>query len=261
MANRYTTIKILGEGSFGTTRLAQDAYGRKVTIKTYKASGDLDAFNEEVSALEAVKSFCMIGLPCFVEAFRDGDKLNIVFQYVPGISLDSSKLEKPVSDDFTWSFLRQLLVILQNLHQRDIVHRDIKPGNVVFDPETKKFTLIDLGLSCLTQCNVFGGSEKFISDYILQSQKLPNPQVTLEDYKRSDVYALGLTAYYLMTGLDDFDISFWKNGDTLERFVYYLVKQMPSVDEALRKIPATNYDIEINKVYVEPESSVNPLPI
>ena len=94
------------------------------------------------------------------------------------------------SKKLIYKLIDDMIPVIENLHNNNIVHRDIKPENIMYDK--KNFILIDLGLACINQCNFLAGTKDYILPNILY-----NPNSDIEEYKKSDIYAFGITCYQL----------------------------------------------------------------
>lgn len=103
-----------------------------------------------------------------------------------------------ISIVFATSFLEQMLDAVDFIHSEGIVHRDIKPANIIYNPTTNIFTLIDFGLSCITdQCKQLVGTIKFISKEVLYTA-LKRERISFHQWERNDMFALGVTLYMLL---------------------------------------------------------------
>ncbi len=121
----------------------------------------------------------------------------IMTLYVNGPDLKIyTKRENNLNLDI-YKFLNQMTRVLDYLHSKEIVHRDIKPTNIIYNKDKDCFTLIDFGIACQSVCTFFFGTEYFIPKNI--SYKLKNKlPIYLHDYLISDIFALGVTAYLLV---------------------------------------------------------------
>ena len=126
----------------------------------------------------------------------DKDSIYILTEYIDGQTLSDFKLKNPdffKKEENIRKLLLQLLSALDYLHNRQIVHLDLKPDNILITNNGNNVKLIDLGLSysdCYTE--ITGGTQSFGSP-----EQFSKPQ--LIDY-RSDLYAFGKIVLYLFTG-------------------------------------------------------------
>jgi serine/threonine-protein kinase len=126
----------------------------------------------------------------------------VVSEYVPGPTLDKVVAEKgPLAPHAAAQLIAQAAVGLYAAHQRGLVHRDVKPGNLVVLPD-RRVKLIDLGLTHMLE-NPWARVTKRIStkEYAEEIAHIaPEQAWGCEIDARSDVYGLGSTFYYLLTG-------------------------------------------------------------
>jgi serine/threonine protein kinase len=128
----------------------------------------------------------------------DGKITHVISKYVPGFIIGDT----PSMDiDFFDRVLIDMLTALSICHSYGLAHRDVKPHNIIYNPETKVSTLIDFGLCSTCKTTKLRGSPKYISRELFDSQfHAPKDQfeATLDALYRSDVFALGMTMYFLM---------------------------------------------------------------
>ncbi len=126
----------------------------------------------------------------------------VVSEYVPGTTLDKWVAEKgPLAPHTAAQVIAQTAVGLYAAHQRGLVHRDVKPGNIVALPD-RRVKLTDLGLTHMLE-NPWARVTKRIStkEYAEEIAHIaPEQAWGCEIDTRSDVYGLGSTFYYLLTG-------------------------------------------------------------
>lgn len=132
----------------------------------------------------------------YISKGTDGEGIYILTEYIDGQSLSDFRLKNPdffKDEEKIKKLLLQLLSALDYIHNRQIVHLDLKPDNILITNNGNNIKLIDLGLSysdCYTE--ITGGTQSFGSP-----EQFSTPQ--LIDY-RSDLYAFGKIILYLFTG-------------------------------------------------------------
>jgi hypothetical protein len=144
----YTVLTLLGEGGMGVVHLARGTDGRRVALKVLRPHivGDGEArarLAREVSSLSRVRSPWVAEI---LDADPWADVPFVVMRYVPGLSLHDHVLEEgPVTDrDLLW-LAACLAEGIAAVHAADVLHRDVKPSNVLMEGRTP--ILIDFGLA------------------------------------------------------------------------------------------------------------------
>lgn len=202
---RYHIEKLLGEGAMGAVYLAHDnELGRKVALKVPKFTPDNadrlgKRFRREAQAAAKLhhRNICPVydvgridGVDYLTMAYIDGKPLSA---YV--------RPEKPLAQRQIALVIRKLAMALQAAHDAGVVHRDLKPSNVIIDREGEP-VVMDFGLagrvdvsrdSRLTKSGTILGTPAYMSPEQIEGvQKLIGP--------RSDIYALGVVMFELLTG-------------------------------------------------------------
>lgn len=207
--DRYTIERVLGRGRFAVTYLAFDRHGTRIVIKTLsdviiaQLQGDLDAIARWQDKLwkEATKlAHCQHHhvVRCLGQPWRelDGDyKLVCVpLEYIAGIDL-ASLPQKRLSETAALRYIKQIGGALTCIHAKGLLHRDVKPENILVRHETGEAVLIDFNLARETDTPLSDRRE--ISDGFA-SLELYIDSMTLN--ARSDIYSLAATLYFLVTG-------------------------------------------------------------
>jgi hypothetical protein len=202
---RYVIVGSLGIGSQGETLAAVDKReGRPVAIKRFtlrsaKSWKDVELAEREATVLASLSH---PSLPRYVEHFEESGALYLVMERVEGESLAARQRRKvPLSHEQVLRFLRDAAISLGYLHGHapPIVHRDIKPGNVILRPDGS-YCLVDFG-SVRDRLKPEGGSTVvgtfgFMAPEQFQGRAGP----------ASDVYAVGATALSLLSGREPEDL-------------------------------------------------------
>ncbi len=192
----YEIIRQIGEGGFGRTYEARHIIlGEKACVKQNINITDEDAelLRREAKLLWNVHHHSLPGLRDY---FRlDDGSCVMVMSYIEGKPLDKS-IEKHKAihpEDVSW-VTQRMLNALYYLHSKGIIHGDVKPPNIIVQPQDHNAVLVDYGLSCIqpkATTQAVGYTEVFAAPEILEG-KPPLPV--------SDLYSLGLTMIYALGG-------------------------------------------------------------
>jgi eukaryotic-like serine/threonine-protein kinase len=203
LQNRYLIQEQIGQGGMGAVYIATDQrFGSTVALKEtfFDDAAMRRAFEREARLLNHLRH---PALPRVSDYFTDEQGEFLVMEFIPGEDLFAKLKERraafPISEVLNWA--DQLLDALDYLHTQEppVIHRDIKPQNLKLTPKGQ-IVLLDFGLakgapnqstSMMTSRSVFGFTPNFAP--------LEQIQGTGTD-PRSDIYSLGATLYYLMTG-------------------------------------------------------------
>lgn len=210
--NRYCILQTLGSGGFGQTFLAIDTHlpsKRKCAIKQLKSVMQdpakqqwlQDRFQREATILEALgESHPQI--PRLYAYFAEVGTFYLAQEYIEGVTL-AQKVERdgPIAENEVVEILASLLSILDRVHSEQMVHRDVKPENIILRAADEKPVLIDFGAvkeAMGTVVNSYGSVKSSIAigtpGYMSPEQAAGRPLYS------SDLYSLALTAVYLLSG-------------------------------------------------------------
>lgn len=243
--DRYQILGILGKGGFGETFLSSDlSLPDKPTCvvkqlrpptnepKVFRMTKQL--FDREAETLAKLGSHPHI--PQLLDYFEDNQQFYLVQEYVKGHNLHQEvKKRGPFSEAGVKQFLSELLPILQYIHQKKVIHRDIKPANLIRRQTDRKLVLIDFG-SVKNQVNTFianSNSQNAFTSFAVGTQGFAPPeQMALRPVYASDIYAVGATCLYLLTGKSPKAITV--DADTGELLWEKLVKVSPQFAKVLK---------------------------
>ncbi len=213
LRNRYHLVKGLGKGGFGATFLAADLSlpGKPLcVIKQLRPNTDnpnflsmaRELFEREAKTLGRVGNHPQI--PRLLDYFEDREQFYLVQEFVKGNNLQQEIKKQGVLDETqARQVLKEVLVILRDIHAQKVIHRDIKPANIIRREIDGKLVLIDFGV-VKNQVNTIaaGNSNQtaFTAFAVGTPGFAPPEQLAMRPVYASDVYALGVTCMYLMTG-------------------------------------------------------------
>ncbi len=217
LRERYRAVKVLGQGGFGRTYLAidQDRLNASCVIKQFlpqmQGTGALEKatelFTQEAVRLNDLGVHPQI--PDLFAFFTQDKRQYLVQEFIPGMNLQKL-LDRhgKFSETEIWSVLRSILPILDFVHQRQVIHRDIKPDNIIRRQGDNLLFLIDFGVAKLLTSpdRVITGTSIGTSGYVPLEQMSEG-----KAYPASDIYSLGVTCFHLLTGVSPYNL-FLKKG-------------------------------------------------
>ncbi|MGA7935356.1 MAG: CHASE2 domain-containing protein [Kovacikia sp.] len=221
---RYRIIQVLGSGGFGQTFVAEDLQqpeGPKCVVKQFKpARQDRDflhiarrLFSTEVETLRKLGSHDQI--PSLLDDFEEDQEFYLVQEYIDGqpLSAELSKIQR-LNEPEVIALLRDVLEVLEFVHQNQVIHRDIKPGNLIRRQRDGKFVLIDFGAVKEIQTQIMAEpGQTNLTVGIGTHGYGPSEQLMGKPRYNSDLYALGITAIEALTGLQPYQLPTHPNTD------------------------------------------------
>jgi tetratricopeptide (TPR) repeat protein len=200
---RYRIERELGRGGMGVVYLADDpALGRKVAIKTIHFE-ITDATQREylrTQLLRDARASAGLSHPNVVnvhDIIESGDTTYLVMEYIAGETL-SARMQRPPAPDTSWllRILRDIGAALDYTHRKGLVHRDIKPGNIMIDQHSR-VRVMDFGLARATEqrtspgSGLVAGTIQYMSPEQIRGDALDG---------RADQFSMAAVAYEILTG-------------------------------------------------------------
>lgn len=211
---KYRVGKSLGQGGFGATYLAANVSLPGCPLCVIKqlrpASSVPEVFRmaKELFEREA-KTLGRIGnhpqVPTLLDFFEEGQQFYLVQEYVKGHNLQQEVKENgPFSEAGTKQFLSEIMPMMQYIHSQHVIHRDIKPANLIRREQDKKLVLIDFG-AVKNQVNPEqsnnSSDQTALTQFAIGTPGFAPPeQMAMRPVYASDIYAVGVTCIYLLTG-------------------------------------------------------------
>jgi len=208
--NRYRVIRELGKGGFGQTFLAVDTHlpsERPCVIKQLypivskpkQYQWVRERFQREAAILEAL-SRGNSQIPQLYAYFAEAETFYLVQEYIEGKTLTEQVEENGVlSQREVRNILISLLQVLDYVHRQYIIHRDVKPDNIILRASDGKPVLIDFGVVKEALESIMD-SDRTHSIAIGTPGYMPSEQAAGRPIYTSDLYSLGLTAVFLLSG-------------------------------------------------------------
>lgn len=231
LRDRYRAIQALGRGGFGATFLAKDEGlpGHPLcVIKQLRPSADSphlldmarDLFQREAKTLGKIGSHTQI--PRLLDYFEINQQFFLVQEYVSGSTLQKEvKQGGPFTEAGVKQFLTEVLPLMQYVHSQGVIHRDIKPANLIRREQDKKLVLIDFGAvkDKVNPVQAEQSEQTALTAYAIGTPGYAPPeQMAMRPVYASDIYAIGITCVFLLTGKSPKDLDYDPNtGEMLWR--------------------------------------------
>ncbi|MEB3343698.1 serine/threonine-protein kinase [Okeania sp.] len=233
LQGQYRILKKVGQGSFGQTFLAVDEQHplKLPCILKQISFPTLDPENYQTTARLFRREVMRLGqlgkhpqIPLLLAHFQYNQNLYLVQEYIQGLTLKQELQQSLFNEEKIWQLLRELLPVLEFIHQHQIIHRDIKPENIIrrnFPPinyqkppylpgenQLKKLgkigelVLIDFGVAklltgtALIKTGTIIGSPEYMAPEQTRGKALP----------ASDLFSLGVTCIHLLTDVAPWDM-------------------------------------------------------
>lgn len=232
LRNRYRVIRPLGGGGFGRTFLAEDEdkLNERCVVKqlapqvqgTSALQKATQLFKEEARRLQQLGEHPQI--PTLYAYFEQDKYLYLVQQLIGGQTL-RQELEQQgaFSEQKIWELLRDLLPVLQFVHQHQVIHRDIKPENVIRRQSDSKLVLIDFGVAKHLSATAVATPGTSIGSFGYAPMEQIKGGVA---YPASDLYSLGVTCFHLLAGVHPSDLWTEQGYGWVMNWRQYLKKQI-----------------------------------
>ncbi|GAX35757.1 bifunctional serine/threonine-protein kinase/formylglycine-generating enzyme family protein [Nodularia sp. NIES-3585] len=217
LRQRYKIIYILGSGGFGDTYLAEDIdlpNHLKCVVKHLKPNSDPAVlqtvrrlFDSEAQVLYRLGNDSD-QIPRLFAHFEEQGEFYLVQEFVDGQDLSKEiSPGKKLSETEVTKLLQEILEILAVVHQKNIIHRDIKPQNLMRRRQDRKIVLIDFGaVKEINTMMVNSQGQTSVSVTIGSLGYMPSEQAAGQPKLSSDVYAVGMLGIYALTGIQPQDL-------------------------------------------------------
>lgn len=261
-------VRALGRGGFGATFLARDEVlpgTPPCVIKQLRPSTEAphildmarDLFQREAKILGKIGNHPQ--LPRLLDYFEIDQEFYLVQEFINGATLQQEvKRGGPFSEAGVKQFLSEILPMIQYVHSNQIIHRDIKPANIIRREQDKKLVLIDFGAvkDKVNPVKASSSEQTALTAYAIGTPGYAPPeQMAMRPVYASDIYALGVTCIYLLSGQSPKDLDYdpttgellWREKiQVSDHFAGVLQKMLEiSVRHRYQSIDATLRDLDL----------------
>ncbi len=207
LLGKHKLIRLLGGGNMGVVFLAEHVtMGRRVAIRVI--SRDLSSDSRLLERfLDEARTLAEVEHPNIIRAYnvdKSGEHYYLVMEYVDGHNLDKIvRSQGPLDYGLAADYVRQAAEGLHHGHENGFIHGNVKPSNLLVD-RSGVVKIVDLGLSGLQESGRPGSSD---NKHMLDSIDYLSPECafgSMDIDRRADIYSLGCTLYFLLTGQPPF---------------------------------------------------------
>lgn len=244
----------LGEGKFGLVKLGiHKKTGEKVAIKIIKKDAmdnkDLELVRSEIDIMKLCRHDNVVRL---LDHFENSEYIFIVMEYLAGGDLSDFFKRKnyTFSEKDAASIISQICKGIEYLHKYGVVHRDLKPENIMM---AKKDTLYPIKIMDFGLSKIMGPLEKAADGFGTLSFVAPEVLIRKPYNKEVDIWSIGVTLYYMLTGTLPFD----DDDDNEELIAKKIVfSKLQFYDKKWKKVSDLCHDFIEKCLVKEPEKRV-----
>ena len=246
ICNRYKILDHLGTGGMATVWLGYDTIlDRQVAIKTFKIdANDKDAVKRFNREAKAVTSLSHPNIVSIYDVENEGEFYYLILEYVEGMTLKDYMIKNPrIPIETIVHIAKQIAAGLSHAHQNGIIHRDIKPQNILMN-ENLTCKITDFGIAraygdtTLTQTNQMLGTV-----YYLSPEQARGNVATAQ----SDIYSLGILIFEMITGQIPF-----KGESAVAIALKHLQEELPDIDKYRDNVPQSVKNIVLQATMKNP---------
>ncbi len=235
----YLLLERLGEGGMGAVFKARhQIMDRIVALKLIRKDrlADPEAVRRFHREIRAAAQLTHPNIVTAHDADQAGDTHFLVMEYVEGTDLRKLvKQRGPLPVAEACEYVRQAALGLQHAHERGLVHRDIKPANLLLTAQNPTVKILDMGLARLHQAGEQTAGDLTKEGAVMGTPDYMAPEQARESHTvdiRADLYSLGCTLFYLLTGQPPFP------GGTLgQKICKHQLEPPPALEERRPGLP------------------------
>ncbi len=253
ISGKYRLLERLGAGGMGAVYLCEHVMmGRRVALKVLPIAqaedpASLARFYREAKAVARLDHQNIVR----AHDIDHEDKLHfLVLEFIDGVNLhDFVKKNGALAPARAAHYIHQAALGLQHAYQAGLVHRDIKPGNLLLDRQGV-VKLLDMGLARFFDDDGSAFAKKYEENYSIGTADYMAPEQT-QDYRvdiRADIYCLGGTLYYLLVGKSPF-----QDGSLHQKMIWHQVRQPKAICALRPDVPDVLVQILKKMMAKEPE--------
>jgi eukaryotic-like serine/threonine-protein kinase len=241
---KYRVLQPLGSGGMGTVYLCEHmTIGHRVAIKVLPGKENTDPVSIERFFREA-RAAAQLNHPNIVRAHdidRSENYFYLIMDYVEGVGLnDLVQQLGPLDPIRAAHYIAQAAVGLQYIHEMGLIHRDVKPGNLLLD-RMGTIRILDLGLARIQGDDTAKITEKFDNKTILGTADYIAPEQAIESFsvdRRCDIYSLGATFYFLLAGRAPF-----QGVSAIRKLLHHQTQDPPPILQFSPRVPKEMVEI------------------
>jgi serine/threonine protein kinase len=253
IAGKYRLLERLGAGGMGAVYLCEHiTMGRRVALKVLPL-----AQAEEPASLQRfyreARAVARLDHPNIIRAHdldREDNLHFLVLEFVDGCNLhDFVRRNGPLTPLRTAHYVRQAAFGLAHAHAADLVHRDIKPSNMLLD-RSGCVKLLDMGLAQFFDEEHSAFVKEFENGYVIGTADYLAPEQVIDSQVdiRADIYSLGCTAYFLLTGRSPF-----QEGTSHQKMLWHQIRMAKPIANFRDDVPEGLIKIIDRMMAKEPE--------
>lgn len=249
ISGRYKVLEIIGGGGMSNVYLAHDMIlDRDVAIKVlrYDFSNEDDLHRRFQREALSATSLTHPNIVNIFDVGEDRDLHYLVMEFVEGKTLKHYIVDNaPLSPDETVSIMKQLTSAIAHAHQNQIIHRDIKPQNILMDG-IHHVKITDFGIAMALSATSFTQTNSVLGTvHYLSPEQARGGTAT----KQSDIYALGIVLYELLTGKLPFS-----GESAVSIALKHLQTDTPSVRAVVPSIPQSLENVVMKATAKDPRN-------